>query len=716
LGLRLAVLLLAAGLASGCAATEEGKPTAPGVRDAGDNAFVRRVLPLMWGRRATSNREVAMLAGVATTQGRDALLRGMARDEAYLDHWGEVLMDAMAVPRLGFSANGPCYARTLAPETGPELAEYVRDNAPTNAPWPTLFTVRDLIRSALVLDDLTPIYRASLVAGLARSIDDMHQLAAMSQRQNRAESFVVHYLDRRMSCLGCHNSETAVTWSPDPEVNRHWPMRGAFEKALFGQSTGRPVEELSRFFRRKGVQAGYFYTHDAKSDEAIAADAALGIAPWGWDAQCGTFLPPEQIRPDDVLELDGYFGIDRGETGSIWDLEASLAAGFATLRETGLRVEGDDSVQADPAFAYLVSASIAHRVWQQAFGRPLTVANYFPRNAHQRDTLQGLTEVFVGGGFSLLDALIATTKHPYFNDAVPASGEDPRPYAPVFDPFADEDRVTADRRNDIGDTVRRAPARVLLRSAHQALGWPEPPEFLLYYLSPSARMQRDVGVFLKNGDPGFEGTSFQSALAWETWFGQCTSPTNSPICPLEPILADPLSKTSTVCELCSNRDLACDWDARCCDMSWDVCSDDCSTGDPETVDLAVFPSADQPTETDAVSQIVASAQAGSFTVEDAVKSLLDRLLADSRLDDPAQRASVEALLAVPLSQPAAGDAELEERLRRVCGAVLTTPQFTLLGPTAEDVPADLAVALPVETDQALCARLGALFGDGLACP
>ncbi len=709
-------LLLLLAVSPGCGESASTPTATSDPRDAGDAAFVRRVVPLMWGRTVTSNEEVALLASVAADEGRAALLDGMARDPAYLEHWAGVLMDAMAVSRIGFSANGGCYGRTLIPEPSGELAEHVRDAAPKAAAHSQPFTMRDLIHSALVLDDLSPVFRANLIASLARSIDDMHQLAAMSQRRNRAESFMVHYLDRRMACLGCHNSERAVTATQDPATNRHWPLPGDVDRALFGVPDGRDIAELSRFFRRKGVLAGYAYTHDAVSDEDIEVDRALGIEPWGWDPECGRFLPPDLVRADDV-DLPGYFGGDRGEKGSVWDLEGDLATGFQTLRDIGPLQPLDTSVQPPVAFAWLVSASISHRVWEEAFGRRLTTAAYFPRNVYQRDTLYGLTSTFVTSGYSLRALIGEITGHPYFNAAVPEGDDDPRSYAPIFDPFVDEHLPIEDRRNDIGHTVRRAPSRVVMRSAHQALDWAAPPEFLLYYRSPFANMERDVGIFLKNGDPGFHGTSFQSVLAYETWFGLCTSPTQAAVCPLLPILDDPLSQTATVCELCVNRDLACAWDARCCDLAWEMyCSEECETGDPENIDLGIFPSMGAPVEADFVARLASTARDADATLEDAVATLKDRLHGDPRLDDPAERSALESLLGAPLTAKAGGDDELETRLRRVCGTLLTTPQMVLLGPVVDDVPLDARPPLTVDAADAVCLRIEGLFPDATICP
>ena len=690
-------------------------PAALGVapHDAGDEAWVKRVLPFVWGRRPVSVREVEVFVQLTEARGREQVVRAMAGSEEYRRRWGLFLRDALAVHRLGFSANPGCYGATLRPEPTGDLAAFVRDNAAIDSSWDVPWTVLDLIESALVLDDLSPIYRAHLVAQLDRALDDMHQLAAISQRRNRAQSFMASYLHRQMSCLPCHNSEFSVTGHEDPALDRTWEVPGLYEKAIFGLSAGRDIVDLSPFFRRKGVLAGYYYTHDAVPQEQIDAEYAAGVQPWGWSDRCGRFHPPDNVHPDDVEDARGFFVEDRADNGSVWDVLSVLSQGFASLRGGPLR-SGPD-VAPGEALATLVSLNVADQVWEAAFGRRLTIINYFPRNRAQRDTLAWLTETFVAGGYSLEDLVVAVALHPYFNGAAPTGGQDPRPYAAVFDPFADESLPPGERRNGLGDTLQRAPARLLLSGVHGAMGWPTPPEFLMYYLSPQARLQRSVGVFLKNGDPGFSGTSFQSALAWETLYGVCVDRSVDPVCPLAPILEDEKAQKATVCELCASRDEACAWDARCCDLAWDsICPTTCDTGDPDTLDLAVFPRWDPPAGGDWIATLMA---APPQTLEDAVRALKDRLLTDPRLDDPAEREVLEAMLGAALETPMAQDAETEARLRRVCGLLLASPQVLLLGAPGEStIGADPgAFVAPGTSRRELCEGLAPLFGSGVVC-
>ncbi|MFT7625823.1 MAG: hypothetical protein ACI9WU_005014, partial [Myxococcota bacterium] len=605
-------------------------------------------------------------------------------------------------------------------------AAHIRDTPHDGPSYGVTFTMRDLIRSALVLDDLSPVWTTSLVADLYRALDDQSFLAAFGQRRNRAQAFVRGYLNRRMNCMSCHNTEWSITGNPDPALDRTWELPGFTEKALFGKSEGRDHIDLTPFFRRRGVVAGYYYAKEGILDELcpmgmcaddrplLPEDEADMFLPWSWDEACGFYYPPEAVRPDDAEDVQGFFIQEHSNSASIWDLNTALRSGFEALRKGGMPIASDQSVDPETAFAWLVSVNIADRVWNEAFGARLTISNYFPRNQWQRDTLEQLADTFVTSGYSLTSLLLATTMHPYFNGAAPVTGEDPEPYAPVFDPFVDDSIPVAERRNHMGHTVRRSTSRVLLNSAYRAMGWPATPEFLIYFMSPEARLQRNVGVFHKTGDPGFDGVSFQSALSWEALVAICDDKADAPQCPLQPIFDLPEGQISgnTICELCGNQDYVCEWDARCCDVDWDaVCVEEC--GAAEKVFINIFPKLEEPSGNDWISQLTVDAMAAGATVGDAVRTLKDRLVTDPTLSAEGEASALEDLLDMSLSEPMTPQAETA--LRRACGALMASPQFLLTGYPGPD---RLSESPPVTVDgqdfQAVCSRLSADMLDGLA--
>jgi len=418
---------------------------------------------------------------------------------------------------------------------------------------------------------------------------------------------------------------------------------------------------------------------------------------------------PEQVVADDFEpprdEWLPFFVESGGDKVSVYDIQSRLRNGFNSIRGKDMSGSSSD-VASDDAFAYLVSLNLADKVWAEAFGRRLTIANYFPRSPSQRDELAALANAFVKEGFSLIELLSKVATHPYFNGSAPGPNDTSEPYTAIFDPFVQEHLERDDRTNHIGHTVFRAGGRTLLNSVYRAMGWQSVPEYLLYYLSPSARLQRGVGVYLKNGDAGFSGTNFQSALNWEAHLGVCQDRSTDATCPLQAILDAPPQEgvEATKCELCINRDYACDWDARCCDVVWDTyCDDTCDTGDPDAVDLRTFPAPSQPATGDWIGQLVAEiGQSEDTTVGDAISALKDRLLNQPVIGSGGERDVLEALLGTTMNSLADSDGDLEKHLRRACGVFVSTPEFQLLGLPTEDVA--LASAEPLLTDMSFEAR------------
>jgi hypothetical protein len=146
-------------LAAACPSTEDPAD----FNDAGDEAFVKRLTSLMWGRAPGSINEVQVLVHLVEASGREGLVRAMARSPEYLGHWHDNLMDMTGTSRTFIRANQGCYDRSGLDEDTPALAEFVRDHPADQAferPW----TMYDLGRSALLLDDLSPWFEADLYA------------------------------------------------------------------------------------------------------------------------------------------------------------------------------------------------------------------------------------------------------------------------------------------------------------------------------------------------------------------------------------------------------------------------------------------------------------------------------------------------------------------------------------------------------------------------
>jgi hypothetical protein len=221
--------------------------------DAGDEAFVREATLAILGRRPFSEAEVRTgaraIAAITTIDGLDAadavagrraFARSLARDPAYVERWSGHLMDALFVPRTGGQALRECYGTRARTEDEQALAAFVRDTAADDgAIEGDSFTYLDLLRSSLVLDDVSPVYRAHLFAMLTRpnfcgNVEPVAQELAL--RDEIGGTFDAAYLDRDPVCLACHNSEFAVTDRDDLAQDRHWPAFGKLEEAVFGSS------------------------------------------------------------------------------------------------------------------------------------------------------------------------------------------------------------------------------------------------------------------------------------------------------------------------------------------------------------------------------------------------------------------------------------------------------------------------------------------------
>ncbi len=130
--------------------------------DAGEEAFIQKVMPLLWGRKPHGAYEVEIWAKFAEEHGRDNAVRAMSYDEAYEDRWRDWITDALAVARTGDRANPWCFGTPVMDDDG-ALARHLRDNPPDVA-YGLPFTMADVVISGLREDDLSVIWRANLYA------------------------------------------------------------------------------------------------------------------------------------------------------------------------------------------------------------------------------------------------------------------------------------------------------------------------------------------------------------------------------------------------------------------------------------------------------------------------------------------------------------------------------------------------------------------------
>lgn len=473
-------------------------------------AFVRHAFLALAGRRPWSQDEVAVyvdLYAAAQQAGRDprdVVARALlARPEAR-ERWLDGLMEALRVQRADVQSEVACWGQAMRGEVDPALAAGVRDGAALDVADGGGFTMLDLARSALALDDVTPVYRAQLFSMLAHPIPaaNVELLTAdVARRADFGQTFDAAWLHRDPTCLGCHTSDASVTDRDDPALDRFWPVVGAPEDtALESPVTSMTASRAHAVFRTLGV---------------LGAGA---LRPWGWARDCGQFLATPIADP---AGIDAKLGSITGTTATVFDVERALARGFAALRG---RPPAGPIGDPDAALAWLVTTTIAENVFRQVTGASLTLAHGFPRNRASSALLESLASTLARSGYSLRALLSAIVGSDAFARQAPDAGCGASPYdAPdVFDPWAIGNADPALRGNGPGDAVAALDARTLESAAAGALGWPPTGE--RFPGGDELALQQGLGRFVRNAEPGFRGLDFQARLRWEAQVGSCARP------------------------------------------------------------------------------------------------------------------------------------------------------------------------------------------------
>ncbi len=708
-----------------------------------DQEFVRRGILGILGRHAYGQAEVNLytdmmhqidqtegydptvkITAPLTTlrRGRQAVIDALLANPDYAANWQDLYRDFIRVQRIDEQVQPKCDALRTRTTDAKQVAQWVRDQDPlAGSDGKAAPTWADVLAGSLELDDVTPIYTSHLFEMVTTTYAGANATPIALELSRRADFgawFDGAYLNRDVTCLQCHNSEFSVTATDDPLTNRFYPVPGLFEKALFGDSTGPGVvggfsgaDRLHASLRR-----AQFFASDCSATitaAQIAAATAAGtlancasgdtlmfcasdqstmcksqasrernILPWGMATSCGTFIGPT-ATPIDQAFVEAKLGNITGYRSSMFDVSKTLRAGFNKLEIEGLGVDSDGNI-ADPdkAFAYLVSMNIVEKVWKEITNTPLTIANYFPRNAAARDQLEVLTDTFIKSGYSNKKLLSTIFASPYLNMSAPEAGCGSNPYdAPrIFDPWRMAEPIVSQQGNSISDSVQAISARTQAHAAYAALGWPlvayqaiEPdtrsanattgtgasygqgvltiPAGAPYAGSNTGvvenQFQTETGYYLKASQPGFRGLDFQGRLGWEDRFAQCQKlyPYNANVDVIDALVAQ--SKTG-----------------------------------------------------------------GTATVGDLVAVLKDRLMGETAVTD-AEKPLLQSIAGVSLAADAASITDLSGTLRRVCGVMIASPQFLLTGLQPKDgstVPAQTPSAYSYQT---LCTSLAALPLSGV---
>jgi hypothetical protein len=498
-------------------ADEPAVITPPATCDAGDDAWVTRAMPVLWGRRPHGTHEVLVWSELASTYGREAVVRAMMADQEAIEWWRQWMTDTLYVARAGDTESAACFETPRMLEHNGSLTAFLRDYAPDDGAFGPEFVMADVIADAFVADDVSTIYRSHLFARMREPVQGANVSAEELEYNRRVrfgELFNTTYLGRELGCVVCHNTEFSTTDDPDPLLDRTWPIPGNVEAAVYGSAFGLETDIAYSVFRYEGF-----------------VNIRDGVRVWGMAKDCGRFIPTEDLPEEDFIGLgEGFFIEPYDATGSVWDLERHLASGVDGIRQIGPAIASDGSMSGDEAFAWAVATRFVDQVWSLAMGSPLTIAYGFPRNEAQQLRLHRLTDAFVQSGWSPRALLVAVLTDPLFNPGGPeVCPADPYGFPPVLDPYATEEDDPQRRGNGPGDRVRRVPARVLFGSVEHAMEWkPQPRWFSAFAVTDAQELQAAVGVFLKESEPGFEGSDFQGLLAWDVAFGTCPPLRRSP--------------------------------------------------------------------------------------------------------------------------------------------------------------------------------------------
>lgn len=680
-----------------------------------EQAFVRRAILAVLGRRPYSQAEVDLyvdlIASVDALDGvteddklnppgtplrhaRKVALEALFADPEYAPNWEELYRDVIKVQRIEEQYNGGCFATPLSEDPAASAA-FVRDNPPTtDAPAP--FSMHDVIQGSVLLDDMSPIFTANLFAMMTKTYlgaNALPKALEITRRRDFGAWFDAVYLHRDVVCLGCHNSEFSVTASAEPQKNRHFPLPALLEKSLFGSSYGprtlggfggndrmhAPLryngfvndcdptpytqEEAEEYWYNPGCATPDEKVNFCLSEVICESDfpARGDRHPWGMTPDCGRFQEPNKIKVD-IAEVEAQFGSVRGLRTSIWNLSPALRAGFEKLRAQGLGADENGEVSdPDKAFAYLTAMNVAEKVWEQVVGTPLTIPTRFPRNAAARDQLQVLTDAFVSSGFSnkaLLEAVLAS---PYANMAPPEAGCGDGPYAApaVFDPWviAEEDPVK--RKNSAADGVVSLPARIAAQAFYKALDWRLPStSFPDLYYTPE-------------DDPAVPFLAAERQFQAEVGFYLKNA---------EPGFA------------------GFDFQAR---LGWEnrfgACNKLPQVTNADFIDALLTLAATKP----------------DSTLEELVGALKDRMVGSSVIETEVEKPALEAVLGQPLTSKVSALAAANTKLRQVCGAIASSPQFLLNGVPPTDAETVPTLTLTSTSYASLCPTLAQKTFDGV---
>ncbi|MBP47711.1 MAG: hypothetical protein CMH53_07215 [Myxococcales bacterium] len=660
------------------AGADSWKGVDPKTCDAGDKAWVRRAMLVITGRLPSGVHEIGLWTQVIDALGRSKTAEIMAHHPNYYQRWTEWVSDELRANRIGFRQQPMCFGKQTLSSASADLAKHIRDHGPMTSASTTGATMRDVLTSALYLDDLTPAWRANVFAAIVRGQPYCVNAGPMNmealRRRDFADRFAEVYTGRTAECAPCHNSAFSVNDDPDPKKDHFWPMPGHFEKSVFGSHAMEPQKQWQAMFRRMGVvsTAPSVFYYIFKEPAAPLPAGAPKIRPWGLHAACGEFISSSMVAADPLNETGKFLGYS-GSKGTVWEVESGLKQGVDQLRKSKMSIDPNtQQMPANEGLAWLMSSRIAHQVWLEGMGMPLTVSHGFPRNKAQRDKLYGLTEAFIATQWSLRKLLALIVTDPDFNRASPASGcaaNDPYALEPIYNPWSVGHNDPQLHPNTVGDAVHRLPARLLLSATYETMGWALPSSF---GHDAHGEFEATIGAYVSDGKIGFKSPTFQGILAWEHRFGMCQP--HGELVDKQPGAKFSMTSCAGRCGKPSIESFGCVCDASC-NLVGDCCDDITSV-----CEMKPAKNGD-----DFVDKLVSSAASNATaTVADVASALKDRLLLEPSISSDEAPLIADLFGVQSLSTPANTLNDLAKRLRTLCGTLMTTPQFQLTGLSAPE--------------------------------
>jgi hypothetical protein len=231
----------------------------------------------------------------------------------------------------------------------------------------------------------------------------------------------------------------------------------------------------------------------------------------------------------------------------------------------------------------------------------------------------------------------------------------------VYDPWVNSDADAERRLNGSGDAVHALSTRTAARAAYSALAWPDTP----LYDFPNVGDCDEAPC----NELSFYCSSFGACCAEEILY--CQQGAERPDAALA---AEERAFQRATGQFLKNAERGfrgLDFQAR---LEWEnrfgLCQAPAGLAGP----------------TDFVDDLIARAATDNGTVRDVVLALKDRLISDATIDDASEKPALEALFGTSLDMPASAVTGLEDKTRRVCGAIVSSPQFLLAGLAAQTAP------------------------------